>query len=113
MKPRFKKGQTIYRIHTNWDCTPEGNTRTELLKITSDTVDTCGLKRLTLLNDDQTSWTKQFDPSGAYGYQSRLCLIFHATYEEALKEATEYINFHNGMIQGSGKYATTYYFKLV
>jgi hypothetical protein len=113
MKARFTKGQEIYRIHTCWDRSTTANTTTEYLKITKDIVDTCGQKRLTLVNDDQTSWMKQFNPNQANGYCSRLCIIFHSTYESALKEATEYINFHNGMISGTGKYKTINYFELI
>lgn len=113
MKPRFTKGQEIFRIHTCWDKKDEGNTTTEIMKITKDVVDTCGLKRLTLVNDDQTSWVKQFDPNQKSGWCSRMCTIFHETYESALKEATEYAEFHNGMTQGSGKYQHTYFYKIL
>ena len=101
MKARFKKGQTIYQIHTNWKYEFDNvtNTTTETLNITEEVVESCGQKRLLLYNDSGRCF-KQYQPDGAQGFVNRMCVSFHTTLEEAEKEMNAYIDFHNNKMYG-------------
>lgn len=85
--PRFKKGQTVYLVHTHWS--EKGTVK--LMKIISYVVDGCGLKKVTFLND-QGNLYKSFDPELNLIWNSNpVVYAINSTEKEAIESANQYI----------------------
>ena len=74
-KPRFKKGQEIFKIevHNN---KPTGYSKK--------TIKSCGIKQLILFGDHSIS--DKYNPNKKVGSLGNLILTFHATEKEAINE---------------------------
>ena len=107
MKTRFEKGQKVYKLWLQgWSSKEENNITTRTVVITEHTVDACGLKRLTLLDD--ITYIKQFSPNSTVGVYGDEILMFYASKDEAKSEMSKWIERNNGYEQRGHKYFYEY-----